>query len=92
MCCELRRIGVSFGRQVPVGFVYENVRIEPCFRADVIVEDKVILELKSVDTIHSIHRKQVLTYLKLSGIKLGLLLNFNVEMMRDGISRIVNNL
>jgi GxxExxY protein len=62
------------------------------FKADIIVEDKVIIEIKSVENIMPMHKKQVLTYLKLSGIKLGLLVNFNVELIKNGITRIVNKL
>ncbi len=62
------------------------------FRADIIVENKVIIELKSIDTIAPVHTKQLLTYLKLTGIKLGLLINFNEALIKDGIKRIVNNL
>jgi len=62
------------------------------FRADIIVEDKVIIELKSVESLKTVHKKQLLTYLKLSNLKLGLLINFNVEMLKDGIVRIANNL
>ena len=62
------------------------------FKADIIVEDKVIIEIKSVENIIPMHKKQVLTYLKLSGIKLGLLVNFNVELIKNGITRIVNKL
>lgn len=69
-----------------------KLKMEIGFRADVIIDDKVIIALKSVEALAEIHYKQVLTYLKLSGIKLGLLVNFNVPLIKDGIHRIVNNL
>ena len=92
LCYELRRCGLKLGRQVLVDFSYENVKMGLGFRMDVVVGNKVILELKSVDSVQPIHKKQLLTYLRLTGMKLGLLLNFNVELMKDGITRVVNNL
>ena len=71
---------------------YENIKTDIVFRADIIVESKVIVELKSVEKILPVHKKQLLTYLKLTGMKLGLLINFNEELIKDGITRIVNNL
>ncbi len=91
-CYELGRSGVSYKRQHPVPLVHENVKMEAGFRADVIVMDKVIVELKSVELLADLHYKQVQTYLKLTGCKLGLLINFNVALIKDGIHRIVNNL
>ena len=72
--------------------VHEEVKMEIGFRADVIIDDKVIVELKSVEALMDVHYKQVQTYLKLTKIKLGLLINFNVPLIKDGIHRIVNNL
>ncbi len=89
---ELSKSDVSFKRQHPVPLVHENVKMEAGFRADVIVMDKVIVELKSVELLADLHYKQVQTYLKLTGCKLGLLINFNVALIKDGIHRIVNNL
>ncbi len=91
-CYELSKSDVSFKRQHPVPLVHENVKMEAGFRADVIVMDKVIVELKSVELLADLHYKQVQTYLKLTGCKLGLLINFNVALIKDGIHRIVNNL
>lgn len=91
-CYELGKSDVSFKRQYPVPLVHENVKMEAGFRADVIVMDKVIVELKSVELLADLHYKQVQTYLKLTGCKLGLLINFNVALIKDGIHRIVNNL
>lgn len=91
-CYELSKAGLRFKRQHPVPLIHEDIKMEIGFRADVIVEDKVIVELKSVEALADIHYKQVQTYLKLSGCKLGLLINFNVPLIKDGIHRIVNNL
>ena len=89
---ELRKRGLRVVRQKPIPVVYEEVRLEEGFRADLVVEDKVIIELKSVEAIARVHKKQVLTYLRLSKLKLGLLINFGEELIKDGISRIVNGL
>ena len=89
---ELRKKNVMFERQVGIPVSYETITLELGFRADLVVENKVIIELKSVDTLKPIHKKQLLTYLKISDKKLGLLINFNAEMLKDGIVRIVNKL
>jgi GxxExxY protein len=89
---ELERRGLRVERQVPVPVVYQGLRFEEGFRADIIVEGKVILELKSVEQLSKVHAKQVLTYLKLKKLKLGFLLNFGAGLMKDGIERIVNGL
>lgn len=89
---ELQRRGLAVRRQVPVAIVFDGLKFDEGFRADIIVEDKVIVELKSVETIAPVHKKQLLTYLRLADKRLGLLLNFGSELMRDGISRVVNNL
>ena len=89
---ELRERGLKAKRQVPVSIEYRRKRFEEGFRADLIVEDKVILELKSVGAISNAHKKQLLTYLKLTGMRLGYLLNFGEAVMRDGITRTVNGL
>jgi GxxExxY protein len=86
----LRKAGLRVQRQVPIPIEFEGLRFEEGFRADLLVEDKVIIELKSVETVHRAHKKQVLTYLKLTGLKLGFLLNFGEAIMKDGISRIIN--
>lgn len=91
-CYELAKTGLSFNRQHPVPLIHEEVKMEIGFRADVIVEGKVIVELKSVEALGDIHYKQVLTYLKLTNLKLGLLINFNVPLIKNGIHRIVNHL
>ncbi|MDP3028848.1 MAG: GxxExxY protein [Deltaproteobacteria bacterium] len=89
---ELKKRGVTVERQVPVAIVYEDVKFDEGFRADLIVEDKVIVELKSVETVSPVHKKQLLTYLRLADKRLGLLINFGSELIRDGISKVVNDL
>jgi len=89
---ELKKLGITASRQVDVPLVYDEIDIDVGFRADVIVDDKVIVEIKSIENVIPVHKKQLLTYLKLSGRKLGLLVNFNVELMKDGITRIANGL
>ena len=89
---ELRERGLQAERQVPVSIEYRRKRFEEGFRADIIVEDKVILELKSVGAISKAHKKQLLTYLKLTGMRLGYLLNFGEAVMKDGVTRTVNGL
>ena len=89
---ELRKHGLNVERQVPVPIEYDGLKFEEGFRADIIVESKVILELKSIESVTKAHKKQVLTYLRLTGCKLGYLLNFGEGLMKDGITRIVNGL
>jgi len=89
---ELKNRNLNVERQVSVPVVYKNIKLDEGFRADLIVEDKVIVELKSVENVVPVHKKQLLTYLRLSNKKLGLLINFGSELIRDGISRVVNNL
>lgn len=88
----LKDRGLDVERQVPIPFEYEGMRFEEGFRADLVVEDKVIIELKSVEILNNAHKKQLLTYLKLSGKKLGYILNFGGALMKDGIVRSVNKL
>lgn len=76
--------------QVPIPIEFHGIRFDEGFRADMVVEDKVILELKSVENVNKAYKKQVLTYLKLTGKKLGFLLNFGEELMKDGIYRVIN--
>ena len=87
---ELERRGCSVARQMPIPIQYQDIRFDEGFRADMVVEGKVILELKSVEQTTRAHAKQVLTYLRLTGMKLGFLLNFGEALMRDGISRVIN--
>jgi GxxExxY protein len=86
----LQEAGLKVERQIPIPIQFRGVKFDEGFRADVVVEDKVILELKSVESASKAHKKQVLTYLKLTGKKLGYLLNFGEGMMKDGISRVLN--
>ena len=89
---ELGRRGLRTVRQQPIPVVYEEVRIDTGFRADLVVEDKVIVEIKSVEVLAPVHKKQLLTYLRLADKRLGLLINFQVALIKDGITRIVNGL
>ena len=87
---ELKKNGLFVERQIEVPIEYKGIKFNEGFRADIIVEKKVILELKSIESVNKSHKKQLLTYLKLTGIKLGYLLNFGEALMKDGISRIIN--
>ncbi|MCE7055165.1 GxxExxY protein [Algoriphagus sp. AGSA1] len=89
---ELIKEGLNVRRQVGLPLVYDNLRMDVGYRIDLIVEDKVIIEIKSVENLMEVHHKQVITYLRLSGIKLGLLVNFNVQDITEGIIRKVNKL
>jgi len=89
---ELQKRGLSVATQVSVPVVYETVTLDIGFRADLIVEDLVIVELKSVEKIIPVHKKQLLTYLRLADKRLGLLINFGEEMIKDGITRVANGL
>ena len=87
---KLEKRGLIVQRQVPITIVYEGQEFEEGFRADLIINGKVIVELKSVEMIHPVHKQQLLTYLRLTGMKLGYLLNFGAPLMKDGITRIVH--
>jgi len=89
---ELGKRGLAVEHQVPVPIVYDDIRFEEGFRADLIVEKSVIVELKSVETMAPVHSKQLLTYLKLMDCRLGLLINFGAPLLKEGIKRIANNL
>ncbi len=89
---ELEKKGLNIDNQVAIPVRYHEISLELGFRADLIIENKIIIELKSVEEILPVHKKQLLTYLKLTGLKLGLLINFNSNLIKDGITRIVNNL
>ncbi|MBN4051445.1 GxxExxY protein [bacterium AH-315-M05] len=92
MFYELNKSGLWVVKQKPLPLIYEEVKLDVGYRVDLLVENKVIIEIKSVDALNDIHLAQILTYLKLSGCKLGLLINFNVTMIKNGIRRVVNNL
>ena len=87
MAHEFEKRGVAFKRQYPITVEYEDLIIRNAFKIDLLVEDKVIVELKSTDKIHPIHQSQIITYLKLAKIDIGLLINFNVPLIKDGIKR-----
>ena len=86
----LQEAGLKVERQVPIPIEFHGIRFEEGFRADMVIENAVILELKSVETVSNAHKKQVLTYLRLTGKKLGYLLNFGEATMKDGITRVIN--
>ena len=92
ICYELKEKNIVFTRQQPIPVIHKDIKMEIGFRADVIIENKVILELKSVENLNPVHYKQLQTYLKLTDMKLGLLINFHTELIKDGITRVVNNL
>jgi GxxExxY protein len=89
---EVEKRGLAIDRQVSIPIQYEGLTFDEGFRADMVVEDSVILELKSVESVASVHKKQLLTYLRLADKKLGLLLNFGAPLIKKGIFRIVNGL
>ena len=89
---EIRQRGLSVERQVPIPIRYKNMTFDEAFRADLVVGEKVIVELKSVEQVSEAHKKQVQTYLRLTGCKLGFLLNFGEALMKRGITRVVNGL
>jgi GxxExxY protein len=93
ICLELTKRGLKFTRQQGIPAYYDGVKLELGFRADIIVENKVIVEIKSIETLAPVHSKVMLTYLKLSKLKLGLIVNFNVNLVvKEGLIRLVNHL
>jgi GxxExxY protein len=88
LCYELDQAGFAYRRQVPLPVTYKAVRLDCGYRIDIVVENRVIVELKAVERLIPIHEAQVITYLKLSGVPTGLLLNFNTAVLRDGIRRL----
>ena len=89
---ELAKRGLKVERQVPISIEYNGLKFQEGFRADIVVEEKIIVELKSVENIQPVHKKQLLTYLRLADMRLGLLINFGSTFLKDGISRVVNGL
>lgn len=89
---ELQKMGLTVEQQVPMPLVYKDIHMDVGYRIDLIINRKVLIELKSIDALAPVHYAQTLTYLKLSGLKLGLLINFNCVLIKDGIHRIVNRL
>jgi len=92
LCHELTKSGLIVERQIPIPLVYDNLKLECGFRCDILVNKKLIVECKSVEALNDIHIAQLLSYLKLTGVKLGLLMNFNTALLKNGIKRIVNKL
>ena len=86
---ELKSKGLAYARQVPLPVVYKDIRLESTYRMDIVVDAQVILELKTVERLLPVHEAQMLTYMKLSGIRTGLLLNFNTAVLKDGIRRLM---
>lgn len=89
---EFAKLNLNVQRQKSIPVFWEDLKMDIGFRADFIIENKIIIEIKSVETVAHVHKKQLLTYLKITGIKLGFLINFNEALLKDGISRIVNRL
>ena len=92
LCYELTKHSLNYTRQQAIPIIYDEIRLNHGFRADIIIENKVIIEIKSIECFQPIHSAQLLTYLKLTNIKLGLLINFNSFSIKEGIKRIVNKL
>jgi GxxExxY protein len=92
LALELAERGLRHVCQQPVPVVYGRLQLKLGFRADIVVEDKVVIEIKSVEVVMPVHKKQLLTYLRLMDKRLGLLINFNVALIKDGITRVVNGL
>ncbi len=92
LCDALKRQGLSVDRQRPIPIVFRGIHFDEGFRTDLIVNDCVLVELKSVEALVNLHKKQVLTYLRLTGLRLGLLINFNAVLIKDGIRRIANGM
>jgi GxxExxY protein len=90
MTHELTKRGLRVSGQQPIPLIHENIRMGVGFRADLVVNAKVVVEIKSIEAIGPVHKKQLLTYLRLSDKRLGLLINFNVELIKNGVSRVVN--
>ncbi len=92
LCYELTQLGVAFQRQVPLSVVYKGVNLECGYRMDLVVEDSVVVEIKAIEKILPVHEAQLLSYLKLHNQRVGLLINFHVPILKNGLKRIVNNL
>lgn len=89
-CFEISKENIFFERQKPIPLIHQTIKLDAGFRADLVLENKLLVEFKSIETLADIHYKQVQTYLKLANLKLGLLVNFNVVYLKDGIKRIIN--
>ncbi|HEX2891676.1 GxxExxY protein [Vineibacter terrae] len=89
LCFELEQAGIPFQRQVPMPVTYKSVHLELGYRLDLVVEEKLVVELKTVERLLPVHEAQLLSYLKLGGLRIGLLINFNVPVLREGLKRLV---
>jgi GxxExxY protein len=89
LCHELCINNIKFERQVPIPIIYKEVKLNCGFRADLVVEDRILIEVKSIDRLASIHQAQLISYMKMMGIPFGLLLNFNVELLKTGIRKFI---
>ena len=89
LCYELKNVGLKVERQKALPLIYKDIKLDAGYRVDLLVEDSVVIELKAVEELTDVHLAQVLTYLKLSGCKLGLLVNFNVKYLKNGIKRVI---
>jgi GxxExxY protein len=87
---RLRKDGFRVEKEKPIPLIYEEVKLDCGYRIDLLVESKVVIEIKSIEALNDVHFAQILTYMKLGGYKLGLLINFNVSMLKDGIKRVIN--
>jgi len=90
LCHELKLRGIEFERQVDLPIEYKGTKLDCAYRMDIVADDQLIVELKSCESLQPIHQAQLLTYLKLTGLKVGLLINFNVPILRQGIKRLAN--
>lgn len=90
LCYELINYGLKVDKQKGLPLVYEDVKLDAGYRIDILIENKLIVEIKSVETLNDLHLAQILTYLKLSNCKLGLLINFNTVLFKDGVRRVIN--
>ena len=90
MYYKIRKSGLFVEKEKPMPLVYEGVKLDCCYRIDLLIEKKLVIEIKSLEALNDIHLAQTLTYLKLGNYKLGLLINFNVILLKDGIKRVIN--
>lgn len=91
LCYELKKAGLMVEREKAVSLYYEGVKLDQSYRLDLLVQEKIIVEIKAVESITGVHKAQLLSYLKLTGCPIGLLINFNVELLKEGVTRMVNN-
>lgn len=87
---ELKKLDLKVEKQKPLPLIYDEVKMDVGYRVDIIVEDKFIIEIKSVEGLNEVHLAQILTYLRLTNCKLGMLINFNVKLLKDGVKRVIN--